>query len=73
MEKVYQPGEFYEYPLIIKKLLKTPLVYSPDREIIVMITGPYMIEFTVWQTGSSIWALKPAIPLPLSIMTAIAI
>lgn len=33
-ERVYQPGEYYEYPLIIKKLLNTPLIYSPDREIV---------------------------------------
>jgi len=33
-KKVYQPGESYQYPLIIKKLLKTPLIYSPDREIV---------------------------------------
>ena len=32
--KVYVPGEHYEYPLIIKKLLNTPLIYSPDQEII---------------------------------------
>ena len=32
--KVYQPGESYQYPLIIKKLLNTPLIYSPDREIV---------------------------------------
>jgi fatty-acyl-CoA synthase len=30
----YQPGESYAYPLIIKKLLKTPLIYSPLREIV---------------------------------------
>ena len=30
----YQPGENYQYPLIIKKLLNTPLIYSPDREIV---------------------------------------
>ena len=30
----YQPGESYAYPLIIKKLLKTPLIYSPQREIV---------------------------------------
>ncbi|MGV8073465.1 MAG: fatty acid--CoA ligase [Syntrophobacteraceae bacterium] len=30
----YLPGESYNYPLIIKKLLNTPLVYSPDQEII---------------------------------------
>ena len=33
-EKIYQPGENYEYPLIIKKLLNTPLIYSPDQEIV---------------------------------------
>ena len=33
-EKVFQPGEHYEYPLIIKKLLNTPLIYSPDQEIV---------------------------------------
>ena len=31
---VYDPGEHYEYPLIIKKLLNTPLIYAPDQEII---------------------------------------
>ena len=30
----YQPGEHYQYPLIIKKLLNTPLLNSPDREIV---------------------------------------
>ncbi|MEJ2100459.1 MAG: fatty acid--CoA ligase [Desulfobacterales bacterium] len=34
VEKTYQPGESYAYPLIIKKLLNTPLIYSPDREIV---------------------------------------
>jgi fatty-acyl-CoA synthase len=33
-EKGYQLGEFYQYPLIIKKLLNTPLIYSPDQEIV---------------------------------------
>jgi fatty-acyl-CoA synthase len=33
-EKIYQPGESYQYPLVLKKLLKTPLIYSPDREIV---------------------------------------
>jgi fatty-acyl-CoA synthase len=33
-QKAYQPGENYHYPLIIKKLLNTPLIYSPDREIV---------------------------------------
>jgi fatty-acyl-CoA synthase len=32
--KAYQPGENYNYPLIIKKLLSTPLIYSPDKEIV---------------------------------------
>jgi fatty-acyl-CoA synthase len=32
--KAYQPGENYQYPLIIKKLLNTPLIYSPEREIV---------------------------------------
>jgi len=32
--KIYQPGESYQYPLIIKKLLNTPLINSPDREIV---------------------------------------
>lgn len=31
---VYQPGEPYAYPLVLKKLLTTPLTYSPDREIV---------------------------------------
>jgi fatty-acyl-CoA synthase len=30
----YNPGEAYRYPLIIKKLLSTPLICSPDREIV---------------------------------------
>ncbi len=33
-EKAYQLGENYDYPLIIKKLLNTPLIYSPDQEIV---------------------------------------
>lgn len=33
-EKTYRPGENYNYPLIIKKLLDTPLIYSPDQEIV---------------------------------------
>ena len=33
-ERKFQPGENYEYPLIIKKLLNTPLIYSPEREIV---------------------------------------
>jgi fatty-acyl-CoA synthase len=34
VEKAYRPGEPYAYPLILKKLLTTPLIYSPDREIV---------------------------------------
>jgi fatty-acyl-CoA synthase len=30
----FQPGEPYDYPLILKKLLATPLIYSPEREIV---------------------------------------
>ncbi len=33
-EKEYRPGTPYEYPLIIKKLLNTPLVHAPDQEIV---------------------------------------
>lgn len=33
-EKNHQPGENYQYPLIIKKLLATPLRDSPDRQIV---------------------------------------
>jgi len=33
-EKTYQLGENYNYPLIIKKLLNTPQIYSPEREIV---------------------------------------
>jgi len=33
-ERIYQPGENYPYQLNIKSLLKTPLIYSPDREIV---------------------------------------
>jgi len=34
VKQTYQPGANYHYPLIIKKLLNTPLIYSPDREIV---------------------------------------
>ena len=33
-QKTFQPGENYQYPLIIKKLLNTPLIYAPDQEIV---------------------------------------
>lgn len=33
-KKEYQPGIAYDYPLIIKKLLNTPMVYAPDQEIV---------------------------------------
>jgi len=33
-ERYFQPGQNYDYPLIIKKLLNTPLIYSPQREIV---------------------------------------
>lgn len=33
-QRMYRPGENYSYQLTIKKLLNTPLIYSPDREIV---------------------------------------
>ncbi|OQX26263.1 MAG: long-chain fatty acid--CoA ligase [Desulfobacteraceae bacterium IS3] len=33
-QKAYQLGENYQYPLLIKQLLKTPLIYSPNQEIV---------------------------------------
>jgi fatty-acyl-CoA synthase len=33
-EKAFAPGEFYDYPLIIKKLLNTALIQAPDQEIV---------------------------------------
>lgn len=30
----FRPGECYFYPLLIKKLLVTPLLYAPDQEIV---------------------------------------
>jgi len=32
--KVYQPGEAYQYPLLIKKLLINPIINNPDQEIV---------------------------------------
>ena len=32
--QTFEPGEAYSYPLIIKKLLHTPLVYAPDQQIV---------------------------------------
>lgn len=32
--KTYRPGESYPYSLLIKRLLTTPLAYSPDQEIV---------------------------------------
>ena len=32
--KLYQPGESYQYQLLIKNLLITPLAYSPNQEIV---------------------------------------
>jgi fatty-acyl-CoA synthase len=34
IEKAYAPGEPYDYPLIIKKLLNTALIQAPDQEIV---------------------------------------
>ncbi len=33
-ERNFFPGEDYDYPLLIRKLLNTPLIYSPNQEII---------------------------------------
>jgi len=33
-ERCYRPGESYDYQLTLKKLLNTPLIYSPEREIV---------------------------------------
>ena len=33
-EKVYQPGESYNYQLIIKHILETPLFFAPDQQIV---------------------------------------
>jgi fatty-acyl-CoA synthase len=40
-EKTYAPGEHYAYPLIIKKLLSTPLTYAPEKEIVYSDKGRY--------------------------------
>lgn len=33
-DRHYQPGEPYSYPMIIKKLLGTPLSFAPEQEIV---------------------------------------
>jgi len=33
-KKTYEPGEFYNYQLIIKHLLETPLFFAPDQQIV---------------------------------------
>lgn len=33
-DNAYPPGAHYAYPLIIKKLLNSPLIYAPDQEIV---------------------------------------
>ncbi len=38
---VFEPGEFYNYPLILKKLLKTPLIHAPEKEIVSGEQGRY--------------------------------
>ena len=39
--KTYAPGENFKYQLNIKALLNTPLIYSPDREIVYSDSGRY--------------------------------
>ena len=34
-KKTYAPGESYDYQLLIRHILESPRVYSPDREIII--------------------------------------
>jgi len=34
VNEAYKPGESYNYPLIIKKLLKTAIMYAPEQEIV---------------------------------------
>jgi fatty-acyl-CoA synthase len=34
MPASFAPGEAYAYPLIIKKLLNTPMIYAPDQQIV---------------------------------------
>ncbi|MCF8038307.1 MAG: fatty acid--CoA ligase [Desulfohalobiaceae bacterium] len=33
-QTTFPPGDPYEYPLVIKKILNTPLIYAPDQEIV---------------------------------------
>ena len=33
-KKTYAPGECYDYQLLIRHILESPRVYSPDREIV---------------------------------------
>jgi len=40
-DKSYAPGEHYAYPLILKKLLNTPLIYAPEKEIVYSDRGRY--------------------------------
>ncbi len=34
IQSTFDPGQPYDYPLIIKKLLATPLLYVPDQQIV---------------------------------------
>ena len=43
-KKIYRPGESYNYPLIIKKLLNDPLIKSPRREIVYGDTHRYTYQ-----------------------------
>jgi fatty-acyl-CoA synthase len=33
-EKIYRPGECYQYQLLIKHILETPLFFAPDQQIV---------------------------------------
>jgi fatty-acyl-CoA synthase len=43
-EKIYSPGESYQYPLIIKKILSTGVIYGQNQEIVYRDTFRYRYE-----------------------------
>ena len=71
-EKRYQPGENYQYPLIIKKLLATPLRESPDRkrEDIIQINGRSMLLMVLCPHAVTV-RLQVSMPMFLTFMRSI--
>ena len=62
-QKTYQPGEHYEFPLIIKKLLKDPLIKSPNREIVYADRHRYTyrdLKESIARLGSGLMGLGAA-------------